>query len=183
MPDKTLQRWQAAFRKEARADRNRRLRRHLRKLHLPQHPNKLREGTELLLLTCCTYAAMDNRTVNGFIEQQRYNPADAPGAEYLLTFDFCRKGYGRLLVTADFDIVDLADLYGHAWYAYGVCGYHTLYISRADGNDLDFDEVDRLKQTVTDDLRFDYSEDELDFWFDDESIDGVLMVRLQERFE
>ena len=34
---------------------------------------------------------------------------------------------------------------------------------------------------MTADLRFDYSEHELDFWFDDVSNDGALLITVQDR--
>jgi len=38
----------------------------------------------------------------------------------------------------------------------------------------------RLEREVTDDLRYDYPEEELDLWFDDQSVEGVLQAVVQD---
>lgn len=48
------------------------------------------------------------------------------------------------------------------------------------GEDLSGDELAQIETAVTEDLRFDYSDDELDFWFDDSAVEGVLQVTLQD---
>lgn len=55
-----------------------------------------------------------------------------------------------------------------------------LWVSRTDGEDLSGDELAQIETAVTEDLRFDYSDDELDFWFDDSAVEGVLQVTLQD---
>lgn len=75
---------------------------------------------------------------------------------------------------------DLADLYEHPWREYHVCGYRCLWVSRTDGEDLSGDELAQIVTAVTEDLRFDYSDDELDFWFDDSAVEGLLQVTLQD---
>ena len=39
-------------------------------------------------------------------------------------------------------------------------------------------EKAKIEEEVTYDLRFDYAEDELGFWFDDSTIKGVLRIEL-----
>jgi len=38
----------------------------------------------------------------------------------------------------------------------------------------------QIEIEVTEDLRFDYSEDELNFWFNDVAVRGILQVDLQD---
>ena len=61
-----------------------------------------------------------------------------------------------------------------------MCGYRCLWVSRKDGEDLSGDELAQIETAVTEDLRFDYSDDELDFWFDDSAVEGLLQVTLQD---
>lgn len=113
---------------------------------------------------------------------QRYNPADAPDAECSLTFDIFGKGYARLLAPKKkmlFEI-GLADLYGHPWEPFQVCGYSMFWVSRLDGEALGVTELERIEKEVTEDLRYDYPEDELNFWFDPDSIEGVMAVTVQD---
>jgi len=46
--------------------------------------------------------------------------------------------------------------------------------------ELSPEELVCLEKEVTDDLRFDYDEDELDLWFDDQSVEGVLRICVQD---
>ena len=45
------------------------------------------------------------------------------------------------------------------------------------------DEIANFETVVDEDLRFDYSEDELDFWFDPDTHDGVLKVSVQDVYD
>ena len=111
---------------------------------------------------------------------QKYRPDDVGDARYSFTFDLCGKAFARVLLSAKVEPIDLADLYGHPWHEYEVCGYHCFWVSRTDGDDLSAEELELIEKEVTVDLRFDYSEDELDFWFDDSAVKGVLLVTLQD---
>ena len=79
--------------------------------------------------------------------------------------------------------MDLADLYGAPWDDYRVVGYCDIWISRIDGLPLSDDEMSAFEKVVDYDLRFDYSEDELSFWFDPDTHDGVLKVTLQDVYD
>jgi hypothetical protein len=137
-------------------------------------------GTVLAVQACCAYARIDGQPTAGFLELQKYCPADAPDARYAFTFDLYGKGFARVLVSAKSGILDLADLYGQPWWEYKVCGYSCFWVSRTDGKNLSDDELTKLQTEVTEDLRFDYSEKELSFWFDDTAVEGVLQVNLQD---
>ena len=77
-------------------------------------------------------------------------------------------------------VPDLADLYGYPWQDYEVCGYRSITISRIDRRNMGRREITRLERDVTYDLRFDYGEEELVLWFDDQSIKGILKVCVQD---
>ena len=183
MAHSNLQRWEREFRKAAKADELDLLGDHLCKLELSEDPELLLEGTINLIYACAAYAVLDNQSFGAFLKMQRYDPADSPEAIYAFTFDLCAKAFGRVLFSKKVGILDLADLYNHPWDDYKVVGYHSIHISRIDGKDLSSKELAQLEKEVTYDLRFDYAEDELELWFDDESIDGALVVRVQDREE
>jgi len=71
-------------------------------------------------------------------------------------------------------------LYGHPWWEYQVCGYRCFWVSRPNEEDLSGEELAQLETEGPEDLRFDYSENELGFWFDDSAVEGVLQVTLQD---
>ncbi len=175
-----LQSWEREFRRAGKADKYIMLRDHLRKLDLPDNPKLLMEGTIRFVQACVAYLVIDKQPLAGFLAMQRYDPAGAVDAKYALTFDLYGKAYARILVS-DTIGMDLADLYGHPWDDYRVCGYYSMCISRIDDKGLNSEELDQFEQEVTDDLLFDYSEDELYFWFDDMTVEGSLVVRLQDR--
>jgi len=181
MSEKKLKRWERSFRKPAESDDYAVLCDHLHRLDLPDEPEMLLHGTIVLVQACCAYATLDGqRSLDGFLQLQSYFPGEAPGAKYAFTFDLCGKGLARVLLPAKVGVLDLADLYGHPWWEYERCGYSRLWISRTDGKDLTEDELLQIQDEVIDDLRFDYSEDELDFWFNDSAVQGALLIELQD---
>ena len=62
------------------------------------------------------------------------------------TFDLDGTHFGRLLVAPKGAIPDLADLYGHPWQDYKVCGYRSVVVSRADNRKLGVREVAALEK-------------------------------------
>jgi hypothetical protein len=72
-------------------------------------------------------------------------------------------------------------LYSHPWQKYKVCGYDRFWIARTSRKTLSRRDVAKLERVVIEDLRFDYSEDEVDLWFDDSHTEGTLFVTVQDR--
>ncbi|MFC1937120.1 hypothetical protein ACFLWY_01010 [Chloroflexota bacterium] len=101
-----------------------------------------------------------------FLNMQQYNPSEAPDARYIFTFDICGKAFARVLADSKHVLPDLADLFGYPWKDYRVAGYESIWISHSDWSFLTSEELQQLEADVTDDLLFDYSADELDYWFD-----------------
>ena len=139
-----------------------------------------------MVRACCAYWSLDgeDRTrTERFLELQRYAKPDPKATGYILTFDLHSKALARIVienapVLAD---VDLADLYGHPWWEYKRVGYDHLYISRSDWGELTCQELEDLEAEVTYDIRYDYSEDELDLWFEPSQEGTCLIVSLQDR--
>jgi hypothetical protein len=178
-----LAQWERSFRAAARDDRNRILRAHLRHVELPDEPDLLLEGTVLVVRTCVAYLMLDNQSVDGFLARQQYDPTNVVDAPFLVTIDICGKAFARIATPVPFEHLDLADLYEAPWERYKMAGYNQFFVSRTDGEDLAPDEIEALDEAVTRDLRFDYTEDDLSFWFDPDTVEGVLIVSVQDVFE
>lgn len=168
--------WEKNLRTQARLDNYSLFRNHLRRLDLPEKPKLMLEGTIYVIQALIAYATMDGRTSEQFLKMQQYNPLVAPDACYVFTFDLCGKAFARVLVDNTLVIPDLADLYEYPWNKYKMVGYNSVCISHPDWSPLTKKELEELEREVTDDLRFDYTEDELDFWFDSRADDSYLFV-------
>jgi len=166
MPSLTLYTWEQDFRAAAKKDRYDVFRDHMRFLDLPGRPISMLQATILVVRAMVAYHSIDGRRSDDFLAMQQYNPAKSE-APYLVTFALTGRIYARLLVDAELRSIDLADLYGHPWEPYRRSGYSQLWIAHKDWTDLKKKEMQTLERLVTDDLRFDYPEDELGFWFDD----------------
>ncbi len=178
-----LTEWEGRFRTEAQADDFQLLSRHLRSLELSDEPALLLEGTILLVQMSAAYLAMDGQQVANFLAQQKYDATQVPGSPYQVTFDIHGRAYARVNLPASLRPIDLADLYETPWSAYERVGYSDFWISRVDGIALSSQEVANFEKTVEGDLRFDYGEDEVTFWFDPDRIGGVLNVVVQDVYE
>ncbi len=174
----TYRSWEKRLRAEARSDSYALFRDHMRKLGLPEKPKLMLDGTILVMQAISAYASMDGIPLGPFLNMQRYNPSEAPDARYVLTFDLYGKSFARVLADSKLVMPDLADLYNHPWYDYKVVGYLCFWISHPDWSPLTNVEIEQLESAVTADLRFDYSEDELTFWFDYSPDASDLCVRL-----
>lgn len=172
--------WKEAFRAAAEADHCQLLQTHMRNLELPGDPGLLLEGTILLVQMSVAYLAMDGQQVTEFLEQQKYDPSQASGAPYQVTFDIHGKAYARVNLPASLRPVDLADLYGTPWNTYECVGYSDFWIARVDGKPLSAQEIADFETAVENDLRFDYGDDEVTFWFDPDRIEGALNIVVQD---
>lgn len=175
-----LNAWEKAFRRAAQKDDFALLRGLLRKFELADEPEHLLEGTIDFVGMCVAYATMDGRSPVGLIELQKYQPAEVGDATYVLLFDFYGKGYARVATGPRFGLLDFADLYDVPWDRYQVVGYSAILISRIDGAALSAEEQQSIEQEITEDLRFDYGEDELSFWFDPDTYEGALAMSIQD---
>ena len=175
--------WAEEFRVDAQADDCQLLRRQLQCLELPDEPGLLLEGTIALMQMTVAYLAMDGQAVAEFLRQQRYHPTQAEAVPYQVTFDIHGKAYARVNVPASLRPVDLADLYEMPWTAYERVGYSDFWISRVDGRALGAQEIADFEAAVETDLRFDYGEDEVTFWFDPDSQEGCLKVTVQDVYD
>jgi hypothetical protein len=194
MSEDPLDQWEQDFRAAARADDCGMFRElltrlapqeNLGRLLQPEEPELMLEGTIRVVRMCFSYATLDNcaGTFDRFLRMQKYNPGEATDARYLFTFDLWGKAFARVLVDAKVRALDLADLYGSPWPDYEVVGFHYLWISRPDWSKLTESELRQLEDEVTDDLRFDYAEDELDVYFDDSLDEAFLLVVVQDVYE
>ena len=174
----TSRSWEKRLREAARSDSYTLFRDHMQRLGLPEKPKLMLDGTIRVIQAVSAYASMDGIALDPFLDMQRYNPCEAPCARYALTFDLYERSYARVLADSKLFLPDLADLYNHPWYDYKVVGYWCLWISHPDWSPLTDAEIVQLESAVTADLRFDYTEDELTFWFDYGPDASDLCVRL-----
>lgn len=180
MSDGELIKWERRFRSAAAADGGALLREHLRRLDLPDEPERLLEGTIRLVQVWAAYKDLDSDDFATLLDMQTYDARQASDARYACTFDLHRAAYARVVVETKVGCLDLADLYGHPWRDYRAVGFRRLWISHPDWSPLTSDERQQLQQEVSDDLYFDYTEEELDVWFDDELDDAYLLVTVQD---
>jgi len=181
MSELTLQRWERQYRRNAKADKLAALRAHLQRLDLRARPELLLEGTIRVVQACSAYMALDGQPDGPFLAMQTYDLVQSPRAEYAFTFSLWDKAFARVLVARDLRGLDLADLYGHPWDDYKVCGFHEVWITRTDWAPLKKRESARLERQVNDDFRFDYTEEELEVSFDGSYTAGALFVFAQDR--
>lgn len=158
-----LARWEETFRAEAKADRFAVFRDHLEHIERQGNPSLLLEGTILFVRACIAYASMDNieARFHEFLNMQSYKPARTTKARYAVTFDICGKAFARIMIDPEKYPLDFADLYEHPWEPYKGCGFTGCWISRVDFKKLTSKEVAQLEKMVTEDIRYDYGEDEV----------------------
>lgn len=176
-----LHTWERDFCAAAKKDRHDVFRDHLRFLELPDEPVSMLEATVLMVYAMETYYNIDGRRSDDFLAMQNYNPANSTNAPYMVTFDLYGHACARLLVDHELKGIDLADLYNHPWHPWKTVGYSQIWISHRDWTDLTKKEMKTLEKLVTEDLRFDYDEDELDFWFNDSNA-KYLYVNVQDHY-
>ena len=167
--------WANRFQRDAMKDGMALLRRHLQRVGLPDDPQKLIDGTIMYMLGCCAYLKVDGRSIDDFLAMQQYRPDLEADADYLFTFNLLDKTFGRIVTSLQPHYVDLADLFGHPWNDFRMCGYSDFRVARIDGGDISDDEANMLEREILEDLCFDYTEDEIDIQIDNYSIDGVLI--------
>ena len=178
-----LAQWEKSFRADAKADDYRIFQAHLESLDLPDQPIMLLDGTTVFVQMCVAYLELDGQEVIEFLDRQTYDPRKSRDVPYQVTFDLHQKAYARLNLPASLRPVDLADLYGAPWNEYRVVGYCNIWISKIDEVPLSLEEIAKFETVVNEDLRFDYSEDELNFWFDPDAHAGVLKVSVQDVYD
>lgn len=175
-----LNRWEKSFRQDALADNHHVLQTQLRSLDLTVDTSLLLEGSIVFVQSCVAYMVLDEQQVTDFLALQQYHPTRVADAPYRLTFDLHQKAYACVNLPASLSPVDLADLYGTPWSDYQVVGYCDFWIARADGAALSSEEISGFEKVVDDDLRFGCAEDELSFWFDPDTHEGILKVTVQD---
>jgi len=174
--------WEKAFRADARADKYRVLSDVLKRLGLPDKPRLMLHGTVDMVRACCAYNRIDN---NGFFETflrlQTYAPDTVADNLYMFTFDVFGKAYARIIVNEKCQGLDLADMFDFPWQRHKMAGFRCFWISSASWRALKKREINRLAQAVKEDLYYDFSEDELEVWFDVVRDGTCILVNLLEK--
>ena len=163
----TFRTWERDFRAAAKADGYDVFRDHLKFLGLSGEAVEMMEATILMVHAMAAYHQIDGQPLGDFLAMQNYDPPCSPVGVYVFTFDLCGRAFARLLANPEDHTIDLADLFNHPWQPYKVCGYRNIRISHTDWSDITKEEAEFLEEKVADDIRFDYLEGEVGFWFDD----------------
>jgi hypothetical protein len=162
----TFETWEKYFRSAAKSDKYLLFSQHMQNLEIQRKPELMLRGTIDVVRASLIYAHIDRKEISSFLNMQRYNPTEALDSCYIFTFDLGGKAFARILADGSLIYPDLADIYNHPWNDLKRVGYRCVWISRTDGLPLTTKELKDLETEVTDDLRFDYAEDEVGFWFD-----------------
>lgn len=168
--------WQSSFRRAAEADGHVALAEHLQRFNLSIDPSELVQGTVDFVAASAAFDALDGIPGTTLLDLQAYDPTAAAGATYAVTFDVAGLSAARVLTATDLGGLDFADLYGMPWNRHRVVGYSGFFVTRVDGAAMSAPELEALQERVTSDLRFDYGEDEINFWFDPDSYPGAVWV-------
>ena len=159
-----LRQWEKTFRAEAEADHYACFHRLLEQVELDDYsPGQVLDGTiELVRASLAYMSGLDGQPFMPFLSVQQYNPPPGTLDPYAFFFEIHQTGAGRLFVNSTFNNVDLADLYGHPFAKYHRVGFSHLWILRSDYAALAPSECAQIERHVLDDLRYDYTEEEMD---------------------
>ena len=182
MANLAIHKWEQDFRAAAKSDNYDIFCDHLRLLELPSKPFSMLKATIFMVYAMAAYYTIDGRPSDDFLAIQNYNPAKSTNAPYMISFDLNGHACARLLADTKLQSIDLADLYNHPWHPWKTIGYSQIWISHRDWTDLRKKEMKSLEKLVTEDLLFDYEEDELDFWFNDSNA-KYLYVNVYDHYE
>lgn len=178
MTKNAFSRWANRFRREAMRDNMELARNHLQRIGLPDEPEKLVDGTIMFMTACCAYLQIDGRSMGEILGTQAYRPDLDADSYYSLTFNLFDRAFGRVIAPRDFKCLDLADLHDFPWDDFRRCGYYDFRVARLDNKALSNLEIEEIENAITNDIRFDYSEEEVAIIFDRDAVPGVLVVYL-----
>lgn len=178
MSSDAFRKWANRFRCEAVIDSAALLRQHLQRIGLPDEPSKLIEGTILCVNVAGAYSRNEGRAMKEFLSQQSYRPTLDPNTYYSFTFNLRQHTFARIITPLEAKTLDLADLYGHQWKEFQMCGYSEIRVARLDDTPLSKAEYDQIENTITDDIFFDYTDDEVLLAFDRIAVPGILVAYL-----
>jgi hypothetical protein len=174
-PKAMLQAWERTFRSDFARDAGAQFTPLLQRFSLKVDAQEMLEGTIDFVTACVALAGLDGVAIGEFLADQCYD-GKAPTATYSLTFDLSCRSAARVLVTPRLKGVDLADLYEWPWHRIERVGYGDFWVTRLDDLDFEDSEFEALDKVVTRDIRFDYVEDEVSFFFDPDNYERALAV-------
>lgn len=176
MQTNLFQRWKHQFCRDAAEDEMALFSAHMRKHDLPDEPESLLKGTIMVVSACCAYLNIDGRPLKDFLAMQTYHPINKESVIYTLTFNLFDRAYARILTSKDLMGVDIADLHHHPWNEFESCGFTEFIVSRTDGNALSKEEIDHIDQLIEDDLRYDFTEEEVGLGVDAYRLEGSIVI-------
>ncbi len=184
VPQNLYDRWLRSFSADAVADDANELQRHIDYLQLGCSRADLILGTDLLVLANIVYLSMDGQDSKEFLERQRYWLCGDGLPHYILTFEMGVGHFGRLLADRKITGIDFADLFDHPWPPFESAGFSQVFISRLDGEPIEADEFKEIEKRVTEDMYYDFTEDEVSVTIQPTDLDDtVVFYAHDERYE
>ncbi len=179
--DQLYPQWQRQFAADAVADDCAEILRHIEYLELGCSRADMLVGTDMLLFAVLIYLQMDGQDCESFLKGQRYWLCGEDLPFYCLTFNFGKGHFGRVLTDKAITGVDFADLFNHPWNEYKTAGFHEVHISRLDGEPIDTSELENLERRFTEDMYYDYTEDELEAYINRTELQDTVLATAMER--
>ncbi|HZL38059.1 MAG TPA: hypothetical protein VFC78_22275 [Tepidisphaeraceae bacterium] len=151
------------------------------RLDSPADPSLVLEGTIEVVGMCVALLGLGrDKDIHHFLNLQTYDPASAADADYVFTFDIYGHAFARVLVDTKLHLIDLADLYGSPWHAYKSVGFRQFWVSHPDWTPLTAAEVTKLTEDIIRDFGSEYSEDDIEFSFDDFTDESYFRISVQD---
>ena len=169
MSEDVLEAWEHRFRIVTEADHYYSMSHHLKRLDLPTRGDWLLEGTIDFIRACFSYATIDGRDgyeFAEFLEHQEPSEVERSKGRYWFLFEIWDVGFARISIDIERHEIDLADLFEYPWHRVKARGYTKIFVSRDDWANLNEQEASLIQSFITDDIRFDNSEEDLALWFD-----------------
>jgi len=126
------------------------------------------DATIHLVLYSVSHRLLDGipmESIKTFLGMQAYSESDDLSRRFVFMFNLGRDLWGRIISQLEVPVMDLADLINQPWDDAQTVGYTQMCISRVDRGSLSDIDIEDIKEFVTYDIRFDYSEDDLDISF------------------
>jgi hypothetical protein len=160
-PSALYDRWLRQFLSDAAADDSAAVQRHIDHLGLECSSADLLLGTGQLVAATMAFLSVDGQEIDSFLNRQSYRPGTEGASHYFLMFNMGQGHFGRLIADREITHIDFADLFDYPWEAFETAGFTDVFITRIDGTQMEADELDQLYQRFTEDIYFDYGEDEV----------------------
>jgi len=148
--------WSESYLAEAQADEFKEIDRHIDYLSLNVRAKKFVDASLLLVDFGCSSIQGKGLSAVEFLNQQKYRLSGYEQPLYCVTIEITPTHCGRIVCDHRFSRIDLVDLHLQVWFKYQAEGFQRMFISRIDGQEIDQDEMQRIKGVIEEDFHYDY---------------------------